>query len=183
MDLNYTPEDVAYRKQVRAWLEENLPREEVRTLDDRRRWHRKLYEAGYLGMGWPKEFGGARRAAHGAGHRGRRDGAGQRARAHQWPRPRHRRPHHRRPRHRRAEDALPQEDPHGGGAVVPALLRAQCGLRPRRAQDQRGGRGRSLRRQRPEDLDVERRRRRLGPPPRAHRHRRWPSTRASRASS
>ena len=42
MDLNYTPEDVAYRKQVRAWLEENLPREEVRTLDDRRRWHRKL---------------------------------------------------------------------------------------------------------------------------------------------
>ena len=59
MDLNYTPEDVAYRKQVRAWLEENLPREEVRTLDDRRRWHRKLYEAGYLGMGWPKEVGGA----------------------------------------------------------------------------------------------------------------------------
>ena len=59
MDLNYTPEDVTYRKQVRAWLEENLPREEVRTLDDRRRWHRKLYEAGYLGMGWPKEVGGA----------------------------------------------------------------------------------------------------------------------------
>jgi alkylation response protein AidB-like acyl-CoA dehydrogenase len=59
MDLNYTPEDVTYRKQVRAWLEENLPREEVRTLEDRRRWHRKLYEAGYLGMGWPKEVGGA----------------------------------------------------------------------------------------------------------------------------
>src|SRR4029453_3927318 len=59
MGLNYTPEDVTYRKQVRAWLEENLPREEVRTLDDRRRWHRKLYEAGYLGMGWPKEVGGA----------------------------------------------------------------------------------------------------------------------------
>ena len=26
MDLNYTPEDVAFRKQVRAWLEQNLPR-------------------------------------------------------------------------------------------------------------------------------------------------------------
>src|SRR5262245_15211186 len=59
MDLDYTPEDIAYRKQVRAWLEQNLPREPIRTLEDRRVWHRKLYEAGYLGMGWPKEYGGA----------------------------------------------------------------------------------------------------------------------------
>ncbi len=58
MDLNYTSEDVAFRKQVRAWLEQNLPREEIRTLDQRRAWHRRLYEAGYLGMGWPKEYGG-----------------------------------------------------------------------------------------------------------------------------
>jgi len=58
MDLNYTPEDIAFRKQVRTWLEENLPRKEIRTLDDRLGWHRKLYEAGYLGMGWPKEYGG-----------------------------------------------------------------------------------------------------------------------------
>ncbi|HEV8457083.1 MAG TPA: acyl-CoA dehydrogenase family protein [Methylomirabilota bacterium] len=58
MDLNYTPEDVAFRKQVRAWLDQNLPRAEIKTLEDRRAWHRKLYEAGYLGMGWPKEYGG-----------------------------------------------------------------------------------------------------------------------------
>src|SRR2546430_15854515 len=58
MDLNYTPEDIAFRKQVRTWLEGNLPRKEIRTLDDRLGWHRKLYEAGYLGMGWPKEYGG-----------------------------------------------------------------------------------------------------------------------------
>ncbi len=58
MDLNYTPEDVAFRKQVRAWLEQNLPREPIRTLEQRRAWHRKLCEAGYLGMGWPKEYGG-----------------------------------------------------------------------------------------------------------------------------
>ena len=25
MDLNHTPEDIAFRKQVRAWLEQNLP--------------------------------------------------------------------------------------------------------------------------------------------------------------
>ena len=58
MDLNYTPEDVAFRKQVRAWLEPNLPKGEIKTLEQRRAWHRKLYEAGYLGMGWPKEYGG-----------------------------------------------------------------------------------------------------------------------------
>jgi alkylation response protein AidB-like acyl-CoA dehydrogenase len=58
MDLNYTPEDIAFRKQVRAWLEQNLPRDPIRTLAERRRWHRALYEGGYLGMGWPKEYGG-----------------------------------------------------------------------------------------------------------------------------
>ena len=58
MDLKDTAEDIAFRKQVRTWLEANLPRAPLRTLDDRKAWHRKLYEAGYLGMGWPKEFGG-----------------------------------------------------------------------------------------------------------------------------
>ena len=53
MDLNYTAEDVAFRKQVRAWLEQNMPRH-IRNLDERKAWHRLLYEAGYLGMGWPK---------------------------------------------------------------------------------------------------------------------------------
>ena len=58
MDLNYTPEDLAFRKQVRAWLEQNLPAAPLRSLDERKMWHRKLYEAGFLGMGWPKEYGG-----------------------------------------------------------------------------------------------------------------------------
>ena len=58
MDLNYTPEDLAFRKQVRAWLEQNLPAAPLRSLDERKVWHRKLYEAGFLGMGWPKEYGG-----------------------------------------------------------------------------------------------------------------------------
>ena len=59
MDLNYTPEDVAYRKQVRAWLEENMPREEVR---DARRPARpgiaSSTRPAISGMGWPKEYGG-----------------------------------------------------------------------------------------------------------------------------
>ena len=58
MDLNYTPDDVAFRKQVRAWLEHNLPAAPLRSLAERKIWHRKIYEAGYLGMGWPKEYGG-----------------------------------------------------------------------------------------------------------------------------
>ncbi len=58
MDLNYTPEDVAFRKQVRGWLEQHKPSEPVRTLDERKAWHRRLYEAGYLGMRWPVDYGG-----------------------------------------------------------------------------------------------------------------------------
>ena len=58
MDLRYTPEDQAFRAQVRAWLERHAPREPLRTVAEKKAWHRKLYEAGYLGMGWPKAYGG-----------------------------------------------------------------------------------------------------------------------------
>ncbi|HUG16719.1 MAG TPA: acyl-CoA dehydrogenase family protein [Thermomicrobiales bacterium] len=58
MDLNYTAEDKAYRQQVRQWLETNLPTEPITTLEQRRAWHSKLYEAGYIGMGWPRAYGG-----------------------------------------------------------------------------------------------------------------------------
>src|SRR3954469_20366591 len=58
MDLNYSAEDLAFREHVRTWLAENLPHERLETLDERKVWHRKLYEAGFLGMGWPKEYGG-----------------------------------------------------------------------------------------------------------------------------
>ncbi|MGB5950639.1 MAG: acyl-CoA dehydrogenase family protein [Parvibaculum sp.] len=60
-----------FRKEVRAWFEENKPADpgfllpqsfmEVGT-DEQfyflRDWQRKVYEAGYLGMAWPKEYGG-----------------------------------------------------------------------------------------------------------------------------
>jgi alkylation response protein AidB-like acyl-CoA dehydrogenase len=58
MDLRYTAEDQAFRQQVRKWLDKNVPRKKLETLDEKKQWHRKLYEAGYLGMGWPKEYGG-----------------------------------------------------------------------------------------------------------------------------
>jgi alkylation response protein AidB-like acyl-CoA dehydrogenase len=57
MDLKYSPEDLAYREHVRAWLRANQPGE-LQTLDDKRAWHRRLYDAGFVGMGWPKAYGG-----------------------------------------------------------------------------------------------------------------------------
>jgi alkylation response protein AidB-like acyl-CoA dehydrogenase len=69
MDLQFTPEQEAFRAEVRSWIEANLERpwnEEVRDpahdakglVEVRRRWQRKLHEAGYLAMGWPAEWGG-----------------------------------------------------------------------------------------------------------------------------
>ena len=58
MDLNFSPGDLAFRAETRRWLEANVPRGNLETLEERRAWHRKLYDAGYLGMGWPREYGG-----------------------------------------------------------------------------------------------------------------------------
>src|SRR5438105_208501 len=58
MDLTFTPEDVAFRERVRKWYEDNTPKEELKTLEERVAWHRKLYDAGFVGMGWPKQYGG-----------------------------------------------------------------------------------------------------------------------------
>jgi alkylation response protein AidB-like acyl-CoA dehydrogenase len=43
---------------VRGLLAEEAPREPLRTVVEKKAWHRKLYKAGYLGMGWPKAYGG-----------------------------------------------------------------------------------------------------------------------------
>ena len=58
MDLRYSQEDLEFRKQVRAWFEENLPKKKIESFEERREWHRRLYDAGFIGMGWPKEYGG-----------------------------------------------------------------------------------------------------------------------------
>jgi alkylation response protein AidB-like acyl-CoA dehydrogenase len=57
VDLNESPEHRAYRARVRGWFEQNRPGT-LETLEDRRAWHRQLYDAGFVGMGWPKEYGG-----------------------------------------------------------------------------------------------------------------------------
>lgn len=60
MDLTYTPEEEAFRTKVAAWIAANAPKSEERTdLEALRAWQRRLHADGYLGAGWPVEFGGA----------------------------------------------------------------------------------------------------------------------------
>jgi alkylation response protein AidB-like acyl-CoA dehydrogenase len=67
MDLTYTPEQEEFRAKVRAFLEENVPRsglaaregrEDREWLERAKVWQRKLYDAGYVALSWPKEYGG-----------------------------------------------------------------------------------------------------------------------------
>jgi alkylation response protein AidB-like acyl-CoA dehydrogenase len=58
MDLTYSQEDIAFRQRVRLWFSQNASHGELKTIDERKAWIRKLYDAGFVGMGWPKEFGG-----------------------------------------------------------------------------------------------------------------------------
>ena len=61
MDLRDTPEEAAFRSELRAWIETNLTDEVRRGRFEEagRDWSRKLHEAGYAGLTWPKEYGGA----------------------------------------------------------------------------------------------------------------------------
>ncbi|MDL5035481.1 acyl-CoA dehydrogenase family protein [Comamonas resistens] len=66
MDLAFTPEEQAFREEVRTWVRTHLPEDiahKVRsdlhlTRDDMQRWAKILGKKGWLGYGWPKEFGG-----------------------------------------------------------------------------------------------------------------------------
>ncbi|WP_284334985.1 acyl-CoA dehydrogenase family protein [Comamonas sp. NoAH] len=66
MDLAYTPEEQAFRAEVRAWLNDNLDpalatkvRDGLRlSRDDIQGWAKVLGKRGWLAYGWPKEFGG-----------------------------------------------------------------------------------------------------------------------------
>jgi alkylation response protein AidB-like acyl-CoA dehydrogenase len=52
VDLRDSADEAAFRAEVREWLEANLPAEPGRE------WSRKLYDAGFVGLTWPEEYGG-----------------------------------------------------------------------------------------------------------------------------
>src|SRR5688572_25834974 len=66
MDLNFTAEELAFRQDIQRWVAENLPAELSHkvhnalrlTRDDLQGWARILGRQGWLGWGWPKQFGG-----------------------------------------------------------------------------------------------------------------------------
>jgi alkylation response protein AidB-like acyl-CoA dehydrogenase len=70
VDFSLTSEQEAFRQHVRGWLRANMPADwparvmaasEVprpEAYDLLRRWQRQLYDAGFIGLTWPSEYGG-----------------------------------------------------------------------------------------------------------------------------
>ena len=63
MDLHFSPEDVVFREQARAWLHDNVPRERrphageaMRAFDTA--WQQRQFVGGWAGVSWPTAYGG-----------------------------------------------------------------------------------------------------------------------------
>ena len=184
MDLRDTPAEAQFRSELSAWLEANLPTGlrghrggAARFADDAvRDWSRALYEAGYVGLTWPKDYGGGGKPysyqaifleelarAEAPQHLGV-IGLGMAgptiiACGTEAQKARYLQPH-----------------PLGGRDLVPGLLGARRRLRPLGGQNDGSARGLALRGRRPEGVVVVRAHRRLVHP----RHAQRPVLRAPR---
>jgi alkylation response protein AidB-like acyl-CoA dehydrogenase len=68
VDFTLTPDQQAFRERVRSWLTANIPPEwkalgstevpRADAYDFGRRWQRQLFEGGFIGVTWPREYGG-----------------------------------------------------------------------------------------------------------------------------
>lgn len=66
MDMEFSPEDLAFQKEVRDFIAENYPAElrgkqdegDELTKEDFLAWHRILYKKGWVALAWPVEYGG-----------------------------------------------------------------------------------------------------------------------------
>ena len=64
MDLTYSPAEDAFRLEARAWLQANVPSERLPSGDTEegfalhRRWEKRLFEARWAVVSWPKAYGG-----------------------------------------------------------------------------------------------------------------------------
>ena len=67
MDFSLTTEQLAFRDELRAWLRDNLTDEfrgvrgriaDADAVAMRMRWQRRVYEGGWAGISWPREYGG-----------------------------------------------------------------------------------------------------------------------------
>jgi len=65
MDLTFSPEEEAFRADVRSFIQEHLPthlrgriRRDLGRKEDYLAWHRELYKKGWIAPNWPKQYGG-----------------------------------------------------------------------------------------------------------------------------
>jgi len=70
MDFNYSEEAEAFRREFRGWLKANLPTHspserrpefmlgDTTDWDFHLQWHQKMHAAGWVGISWPREYGG-----------------------------------------------------------------------------------------------------------------------------
>jgi len=68
VDFTLTAGQQAFRERVRSWLKANIPPEwkalgatevpRAEAYDFGRRWQRQLFEGGFIGITWPREYGG-----------------------------------------------------------------------------------------------------------------------------
>jgi len=64
MDFDLGETEKAFRDEARAWLKANAPKNDSAESDqgkliaNRRAWQKKLHDARYVGITWPKEYGG-----------------------------------------------------------------------------------------------------------------------------
>ncbi len=63
MDLTLSPQEQAFRDELRAWVEANHPGTGPEGDDEavfafQRDWQRRLADAGWAGISWPREYGG-----------------------------------------------------------------------------------------------------------------------------
>jgi alkylation response protein AidB-like acyl-CoA dehydrogenase len=66
VDFRDTPEEASFRADLRSWLAANLPADWATrdpkvgkySPEESRPWSRKLFDAGYVGLTWPKVYGG-----------------------------------------------------------------------------------------------------------------------------
>ncbi len=62
MDLTLSPAEERFRDELRAWLHDNHPGPDPQGADavfeHRRQWQRTMHRAGWIGIAWPKEYGG-----------------------------------------------------------------------------------------------------------------------------
>lgn len=70
MDFSYSPEEEAFRQELRAWLEPAIQEHRATWGEDKDEftqhpsspaslaWHKRMHAGGWVGLHWPKEYGG-----------------------------------------------------------------------------------------------------------------------------